>query len=82
MNPLLDTSKLTDDEITERLNKANAYLYNQIQLGHNPTVFSIKEIIESLEAERRKRYEKMSEDEYKRKNPNHDKPIELGKLDE
>ena len=82
MNPLLDTSNLTDDEITEKLNKAYLYLNNQVQLGHNPTVFSIKEIIDTLEAERRKRYEKITDDEYKRKNPNYDKPIELGKLQE
>jgi len=82
MNPLLDTAKLTDEEITEKLNKAHSYLANQIQLGHNPTVFSIKEVIESLEAERRNRYDKMSDDEYKRKNPNYSKPIDLGKLDE
>ncbi len=81
MNPLIDTNKLTDDEITEKLNKAYVYMHEQMRLGHNPTVFSIKEIIETLEAEKVKRFEKTIDDEFKRKNPDHNKPIDIGKID-
>ena len=81
MHPFLDVNKLTDEEIIERLGKAYTFLNNQQALGHNPTVHSIREVIQSLEDERQKRMQKMMDDEFKRKNPKDDKPIELGKLE-
>jgi hypothetical protein len=82
MHPFLDVGKLTDEEIIERLGKAYAYMNNQKVLGHNPTVLSIKEIIQSLEDERHKRMQKMMDEEFKRKFPDDQKPIELGKIEE
>lgn len=82
MHPFLDVSKLTDEEIIERLGKAYLYMNAQVSLGHNPTVHSIKEIIQSLEDERAFRMQKLIDEENKRKFPNDLKPIELGKIDE
>lgn len=82
MHPFLDVSKLTDEEITERLGKAYLYMNAQVALGHNPTVRSIKEVIESLENERHQRMVKNSDDEYHRKFPKANEPIELGKLED
>jgi len=82
MHPFLDTSKLTDEEIIERIGKAYLYMNAQVALGHNPTVLSIKEIIQSLEDERRKRMQHNMDEEFKRKYPDDTKPIELGKLEE
>ncbi len=82
MHPFLDVTKLTDEEITERLGKAYIYMNAQVALGHNPTVHSIKEVIQSLEDERRKRMMKNADDEYNRKFPESNKPIELGKLED
>jgi len=80
MNPFLDVSTLTDEQIIEKLGKAYTYLYDQSKLGHNPTVQSIRVIIRALEEEKEKRYQKMMDDEFKRKNPKDLDPIELGKL--
>lgn len=82
MHPFLNVSKLTDEEIIERLGKAYTYMNAQVSLGHNPTVHSIKEIIESLEGERALRMQKLIDEEHKRKFPNDLKPIELGKIED
>lgn len=82
MHPFLDVSKLTDEEITERLGKAYLYLSQQTALGHTPTVLSIKEVITSLETERHDRSQKIIEEETKRKFPKDREPISLGKLEE
>jgi len=82
MHPFLDVRKLTDEEIIERLGKAYTYMNAQVSLGHNPTVFSIKEVIQSLEDERRERMQNRMDDEFKKKYPEDLKPIELGKIDD
>jgi len=82
MHPFLDVSKLSDEEIIERLGKAYVYMNAQVALGHNPTVLSIKEIIQSLEDERGQRMHRNMDEEYKRKFPDENKPIELGKLED
>ena len=82
MHPFLDVSKLTDEEIIDRLGKAYTHMNYQKQLGHTPTVLSIKEVIQSLEDERSQRMMRNMDDEYKKKFPDANKPIELGKLEE
>jgi hypothetical protein len=82
MHPFLNVEKLTDEEIIERLGRAYLHMNNQVALGHNPTVLSIKEVIQSLEDERQKRMQKMIDDEFKRKFPKNNDPIELGKLED
>ena len=82
MHPFLDVTKLSDEEIIERLGKAYSYMNYQIGLGHNPTVHSVKEVIEDLENERRERMMRQSDAEYDKKFPDKNKPIELGKLDD
>ena len=81
MHPFLDVSKLTDEDIIERLGKAYTHMNYQIALGHTPTVRSIKEVIQSLEDERSSRMQKNMADETKKKYPDMDAPIELGKLE-
>lgn len=81
MHPFLDASKLTDEEIIEKLGKAYIYMNQQVALGHDPTVLSIKEIIQTLEDERQSRLQKTMSEETARKFPNMHAPIELGKLD-
>jgi hypothetical protein len=82
MHPFLDVSKLTDEEIIERLGKAYVHMNNQIALGHTPTVLSIKEVIQSLEDERRSRMQKIMFEETKKKYPKMDDPIEIGNLED
>jgi len=82
MHPFLDVSKLSDEEIIEKLGRAYIHMNAQVSLGHNPTVFSIKEIIQSLEDERRLRMQNRMDDEFKKKYPDDLKPIELGKIDD
>lgn len=81
MHPFLDVSKLTDEEIIERLGKAYMFMNAQVALGHDPTVRSIKEVIQSLEDERKNRMQRNMDEEYKKKYPDANKPIELGKLE-
>jgi len=82
MHPFLDLTKLSDEEIIERLGKAYTFMNMQKTLGHTPAVLSIKEVIQSLEDERQKRMQKLIKNEYSRKFPDANKPIELGKLEE
>lgn len=82
MHPFLNVSKLSDEEIIERLGRAYSFMNVQKALGHSPTVLSIQEVIQSLEDERRFRMTKMMDDEYARKYPDMNKPIELGKLED
>jgi hypothetical protein len=82
MHPFLDVAKLSDEEIIERLGRAYIFMNMQKTLGHSPAVLSIREVIQSLEDERAKRLDKMMDEEYKRKFPDSNKPIELGKLEE
>ena len=71
----------TDEEIIERLGKAYTYMNYQIGLGHTPTVMSIKEVIEDLEAERAMRIQRTMDEEYKKKFPDSDKPHDIGTVD-
>lgn len=82
MHPFLDVSKLTDEEIIERLGKAYQHMNVQSALGHNPTVHSIREVIQSLEDERKARLIKTMDDEFNKKYPKANDPIELGKLED
>lgn len=82
MHPFLDVAKLTDEEIIERLGKAYTFMNMQKTLGHTPAVLSIREVIQSLENERHTRMQKIIDEEYLRKFPDANKPIELGKLED
>jgi len=81
MHPFLDVTKLSNEEIIEKLGKAYTYMNYQVSLGHTPTVMSIKEVIQNLEDERQSRLQKQMDDEYKKKVPNAHLPLELGKVD-
>ncbi len=81
MHPFLDVKNLSDEDIIDRLGKAYSYLNNQVSLGHTPTVKSIEEIIQALEDERRNRMQRMVDEEYKKKNPDLNKTIDLGGLE-
>jgi hypothetical protein len=82
MHPFLDVSKLTDEEIISKLGKAYEMMNYQVSLGHTPTVVSIREVIQSLEDERRDRMERMMASEIDKKFPDANKPIEFGKLED
>lgn len=82
MHPFLDASKLTDEEIIERLSRSYTYMNAQMILGHNPTVASIKEVIQTLEDVRAERRQKTAADEFNKKYPDINKPLEIGKLDD
>jgi len=81
MHPFLDTSNMSDEDILNRLSKAYTFMNMQKDLGHNAAVQSIKEVIQALEDERQKRMQNLSKEEEKRKNPNQNKPIELGSIE-
>jgi len=82
MHPFLNVQKLTDEEIIERLGKAYTYMNAHVALGHNSTVQSIKEVIQDLENERNERMSKHMDQEYKKKYPDANAPLEIGKLEE
>lgn len=81
MHPFLDVKKLSDEEIIEKLGKTYSYMNYQSSLGHTITVESIKEVIQSLEDERKERLNRQMDDEYKKKFPDANAPIEVGKID-
>jgi len=81
MNPIYDPAALTDDELLEKIGKANAFMHIQSELGHTPTVDSIKHVLESLELERITRFQNQTTEEQKKKNPKSLDAITLGELD-
>ena len=81
MHPFLDTSKLSNEEIIEKLSKAYSYMNHQVSLGHTPTVTSIQEVIQFLEDERQTRLHKQMDDEYKKKYPDAADALNIGKVD-
>lgn len=81
MHPFLEVSKLSDEDIVNRLGKAYAFMNYQTALGHTATVRSIKDVIQTLEDERENRMNKHMNEESKRKYPDAMDPIELGKID-
>lgn len=78
MHPFLDTSKLSDDEILEKIGKSYTILAQQQALGHTPTVQSIKEVIDALIEEKNKRMQKIIADDAAKKPASN--TIDLGKL--
>lgn len=82
MHPFLESNKLSDEEIMERLGRAYIHLNNQTALGHTITVQSIREVIHTLEAEHRLRMSRQVDEEIKKKNPNALAPIDIGKLED
>ena len=81
MHPFLDVKKLSSEEIIEKLGKAYSYMNYQVSLGHDPTVHSIKEVIQTLEDERANRIQKQMDDEYNKKFPDSSAPLDVGKAD-
>jgi len=81
MHPFLDVSKLTDEEIIQRLGKAYTYMNAQKELGHTPTVLSIQEVVQCLEDERQARLRRTSDEEFKRKFPKNADALEVGMID-
>lgn len=82
MHPFLDVQKLSDEEILNRLGRAYSYMNYQVSAGHNPTVNSIKEVIQTLEDERADRINRSMSAEHAKKYPDILAPIELGKLED
>lgn len=82
MHPFLDVHKLTDEEIIERLGRAYSYMNYQVALGHNPTVHSIKEVIQDLEDERANRMNTQMDNEFKKKYPKANDSIDIGSLED
>ena len=82
MHPFLNVNELSDEEIIERLGRAYIFMNMQKQLGHSPAVLSIREVIQSLEDERKLRFIKTTDEEYNRKFPENNKPIELGNIED
>jgi hypothetical protein len=82
MHPFLDVSKLTDEQVIERLGRAYVFMNAQTALGHGPTVHSIMEVIQSLENERHDRMQRTMRSEFGKKYPDINKPIELGGLED
>jgi hypothetical protein len=82
MHPFLDVSKLTDEDIIDRLGKSYNFMNGQKSLGHSPTVLSIQEVIQALENERATRLQTRMSEEFKKKYPGDLKPLEIGKLED
>jgi len=80
-NPFLDSKNLTDEQILEKIGKANSYFYEQHKLGHTQTIDSIKSVLQTLQDEKNDRIEKLATEEHKSKNPKDLEPITLGDLD-
>lgn len=82
MIPFLEVSKLSDEDIIDRLSKARQYRAYQHQMGHTPTVESIDAVIHALEEEQESRFQRRIREDAVKKNINPYQRIELGKMEQ
>jgi len=88
MHPLYDPSTLSDDELQDKLSKANQMLNYQAQFGRQQSMDSIRQVINTLEYERERRmYERQKTEEdkarakaLKQKGNKHSDVITLGEV--
>lgn len=80
MHPFLDAKKLTDEELIDKIGKARLHMNAQIELGHTPTVNSIREVLEALELEQETRMSDRMNEKSEEKNADDLSPIDIGKL--
>jgi len=77
-HPFVDCSELTDEELYEKIQKCQSYLYGEIQCGHARMVDTIRAQLETYEFEFQERMEKKRMAEFEKKNPSG--VIEIGTI--
>ena len=82
MHPFINSASLSDDQIIDKLEKANQHLAMQGRLGHSDTMESIQAIILTLEEERMTRYQKLEQDEINKQYPDILKTLDIGVTEE
>lgn len=85
MHPLYNPESLTDDEIHDKLSKCYQMLNYQSQFGRQATMDSIRQVIDTLEYEKERRYyerQKAEEQKQKQKSKGNEKDgtITLGEV--
>lgn len=68
-HPFIDAQTLTDDELYERIQKCQSYLYGEIQCGHAGMVDTIRAQLGTYEFEFQERMLKKRAAEIEKKNP-------------
>lgn len=81
MHPFLDTKKLSDDQLLEKIQKCQTALAYQQSLGHADAVKSIEQVLDSLIMEQQNRLKTSVEEEYNKQNPNRYDSIDVGHCD-
>ena len=81
MHPFLNTKKLTDEQLLEKIQKCQASIAYQQSLGHSDTVDSIQQVLDSLIIEQQTRLQNTMEEEINKKNPDRYKSIDVGYCD-
>lgn len=68
-HPFIDPSDLTDDELQERIQKCQSYLYGEIQSGHAKMVNTIRSQLDTYQFEFQERMATKRFEEFEKKNP-------------
>ena len=77
-HPFLDAKNFTDDELQDKITKANGYLNMQKKLGHAEAIQSIEAVLDALEEEKRTRFYNATKKEFDKQNPNASAPLNIG----
>lgn len=84
MHPLYDPSSLSDDDIQDKLGKCYQMLNYQSQFGRQATMDSIRQVIDTLEAEKERRiYERQKAEQDRQRQKSKEQQsdhIELGEV--
>lgn len=75
-HPFIDPTNLTDEELYQKIQKCQSYLYGEIQGGHVKMVDAIRAQLNTYEFEYQERMATKRFKDYEKKNPS--ETIEIG----
>jgi hypothetical protein len=79
INPFIEASELSDDELFKKIQECQKLLYSEMHWGHTNVVNSIRSALDTYEAELQERMFMRQQEELKKKNP--DGHIEIGTIE-
>ena len=78
-HPFIDASELTDEDLYQRIQKCQSYLYGEVQFGHARMVDTIRVQLQAYEFEYQERMATQRFEQWEKKNPS--ETIDIGTIE-